>query len=102
MPKESIGQAIRRCREEQGWSRRRLGYELDIGESTIARWEDGTSDPEARNLVRLQVLFGDPITRALVGSIDDWLAEEPERREAVKDVFPTLGKGTDRTERRVA
>lgn len=53
-----LGIAIRRQREDADLSLRQVSEALNCGQSTVAKWEDGTSSVPAFALHQLEQLFG--------------------------------------------
>ncbi len=48
-----LGRAIKRKREELGWSLRDVATETNVSASTLSRIENGTGKPDADNIARL-------------------------------------------------
>lgn len=68
----TVGQRIQAARAARGWSHEKVAGALDIGKSTLIRWEQGQTDPSFRKMVELAELFGKPIT---------WFADNGSRIE---------------------
>lgn len=49
---------LRRLREERGLSQRQLGKQMFVGQSTIARWENGSRLPDAAMMLHLAGCLG--------------------------------------------
>lgn len=49
---------LRRIREDKGLSQKHLGEQLFVGQSTIARWENGTRLPDTAMMLRLADCLG--------------------------------------------
>jgi ribosome-binding protein aMBF1 (putative translation factor) len=84
---ERLGQAIMARRKALGWSRARLGREVDAHEKTVERWEKAQT---AGALDHVEV-----IARALDMDGDDLLAKairQPESQTTTPDVLELLGR----------
>ena len=49
---------LRKLREDRGLSQKQLGEQMFVGQSTIARWENGTRLPDAAMMLRLAGCLG--------------------------------------------
>lgn len=49
---------LRKLREDRGLSQKQLGEQLFVGQSTVARWENGTRLPDAAMMIRLAGCLG--------------------------------------------
>ncbi len=49
---------LRRLREEKGLSQKQLGEQMFVGQSTVARWENGSRLPDAAMMLRLAGCLG--------------------------------------------
>lgn len=56
--KKSLGQKIRRLREERGWTQEELAHRLRTAGSTVSRWETGKQIPHPMALSALEQVFG--------------------------------------------
>ena len=64
---EELGRAIRRRREELGFSLRDVATETAVSASTLSRIENGTGKPDADNIARLTTWLDVPMERILGG-----------------------------------
>lgn len=55
--KGKFGEAVRQERDQRGWTRQRIGDELGLSETTVAKWEKGGGANE-EHVVKLEQLFG--------------------------------------------
>lgn len=62
----TIGQTIRRIREEKGYNRRMLAEESGISYTSLDNWEHGKSFPNVINLITVADVLGVTLD-ALVG-----------------------------------
>lgn len=62
---EELGRAIRRKREELGFSLRDVANETGVSASTLSRIENGTGKPDAENIARLTTWLDVPMERVL-------------------------------------
>lgn len=53
-----FAETLRKVREEKGISQRKLGKQMFVNHSTIARWENGSRLPDAAMIVRLSRCLG--------------------------------------------
>ncbi len=44
-------------RKAQGWSQEDLAEKLDVSRQAVSRWENGTAQPDAQNLLLISKLF---------------------------------------------
>ena len=49
---------LRKLREDRGLSQKQLGEQMFVGQSTVARWENGTRLPDAAMIPRLSGCLG--------------------------------------------
>ena len=68
-----IGNKIRKLREAAGLSQEKLAEKMDVTRQAVSKWENNTSVPEMKNLLRLSELFG--------VSVEEWTKDENEKRE---------------------
>lgn len=54
---ETLGQRIRRLREQRRWSQRDLADLLEVSSKTIGNWENDRNDPRS-SLGALEAVFG--------------------------------------------
>lgn len=52
-----MGCVIQQLRYERGWSQPKLAKHMCVSTTTIKKWESDASDPSARNIKRLAILF---------------------------------------------
>lgn len=52
-----VAHRIAQLRSRIGWSQKQLAKEMDVHLTTVRKWESGTSDPSAQNILRLCELF---------------------------------------------
>ncbi len=60
-----LGKAIKRKREELGWSLRDVANETFVSASTLSRIENGTGKPDADNIARLTAWLDMPVERVM-------------------------------------
>ena len=53
-----IAEKIIKLRKTNGWSQEDLVEKLNVSRQAISRWESGTSQPDASNVLNLSKLFG--------------------------------------------
>lgn len=53
-----IGERLRKLREERGYSREKLAYELEIGVAQVSRYERGENDATGDVLSKFARFFG--------------------------------------------
>ena len=51
----AVGMTIREARRELGWTQERMAREMDVGESSLRRWEATEAPPAMVKLARLLV-----------------------------------------------
>lgn len=44
-------------RKEKGWSQEDFAEKLDVSRQAISRWENGSAQPDAQNILRISKLF---------------------------------------------
>ena len=91
-----IGAQIAKLRNRFGWTQVQLARELHVDLKTVRKWENGDSDPSAKNILNLTEIFGvsadfllgkDNQTAIYIGS----LCEEDQRKiSAMVQVFINL------------
>lgn len=60
----TLGQTLRRLREDKQLSRRKLGYLLDRSEATIRNWEKDDDKPSLESLATLADHLGPEVLQA--------------------------------------
>ena len=60
-----LGRAIKRRREELGWSLRDVATETNVSASTLSRIENGTGKPDSDNIARLTTWLNMPVDRVM-------------------------------------
>ena len=53
-----LSEKIVRLRKSKGWSQEDLAEQLNVSRQAISRWEGGTAQPDAGNVLQLSNLFG--------------------------------------------
>lgn len=53
-----IGKNIKRLRREKGYSQEQLARKLNVTQGAVSHWENGTTYPEAAQLLSIAELFG--------------------------------------------
>ena len=53
-----LSEKIVRLRKINGWSQEDLAEKLNVSRQAISRWEGGTAQPDASNILQLSKLFG--------------------------------------------
>ena len=53
-----LSEKIVRLRKSKGWSQEDLAEQLNVSRQAISRWEGGTAQPDAGNILQLSNLFG--------------------------------------------
>lgn len=53
-----IGDRIAKARKEKGWSQAKLAQALNVGQSTVAQWENGTNEPPNDKVAKIAKLTG--------------------------------------------
>lgn len=56
--KSIFAENLRKIREERGLSQKQLGKQMFVGQSTVARWENGSRLPDAAMMLRLADCLG--------------------------------------------
>ncbi len=54
----TIGERIAQCRKDKNFSQEYIAEMLDVSRQAVSKWENGLSDPDTGNLIRLAQLFG--------------------------------------------
>ena len=67
--KNKFKDRLRELRIEKGISQSELGKELNLTQSTIAKWESGEHEPDINTLMAIATFFGESIDY-LVGFVD--------------------------------
>lgn len=83
---------LKKLREKQGWSQQKLAELLNIRQSTVAMWENGTNKPTYATLTVLSDIFGVSLDE-LAG--EKTIAELPPRPDFLPITtrkFPLLGE----------
>ena len=76
----TLGENIRRFREEKGVTQQQLADRMDVDRSTIAQWESGVSMPRMGKAMEL--------VRYFCITFDDLMADEPrEARQTQPDAL---------------
>jgi transcriptional regulator with XRE-family HTH domain len=57
------GSKFRSAREAMGWTQRKLAERLEVSHNTVAKWEDGQTDPNQLNLCKAAEVLRQPITQ---------------------------------------
>ena len=55
---EAFKDRLKDLREEKELSQSKLAILLDIGQGNVSRWENGTQEPTASNIIKLSRFFG--------------------------------------------
>lgn len=53
-----LSEKIVRLRKTNGWSQEDLAQQLNVSRQAVSRWEGGTAQPDAGNILQLSKLFG--------------------------------------------
>ena len=80
----NIGERIKKCRQEAGWSQEKVAEELGVSRQSVTKWESGQSMPSTSNLFQLAQLFGttvDFLTK------EDSTPEPPKEHVIIKTVY---------------
>lgn len=64
---QKIGQYLRACRKEQGWTQEQLAERLGVTNRSVSRWETGANLPELDLLIQLAELYGVELREILNG-----------------------------------
>lgn len=67
---------LKRCREDAGLSQQFVADQLHVSRQSISKWENGRSQPNIDNLIRLSSIYE--------VSIDDLLKENQQLKEKIK------------------
>ena len=62
---ESVGLQVRRLRQAEGWTQRRLAYEAGLSVEHIGKVERGSTSPTVATLAKIATGFGVPVMRLL-------------------------------------
>ncbi len=94
MPAENVWRIdrLRSLREQQGWSQRELGRRSGVGETMIAKYERGETEPSGV-VVRLLAETLNVSTDYLFGTTDDprrYIADDPKMNEDERIVLETF------------
>ncbi|GAB3776619.1 transcriptional regulator with XRE-family HTH domain [Nocardioides ginsengisegetis] len=73
---ETVGQRIKRLREQKRWTQGDLALRLDVTSKTVGNWENGRNDPRS-SIGALEKVFGQSLT--------DGLDAPAEERDAVEE-----------------
>jgi transcriptional regulator with XRE-family HTH domain len=60
-PKWSVGERIRKAREDKGWHQSELAFQLQVGRATIANWENNVNKPNHASLMLVGAVTGCPV-----------------------------------------
>lgn len=82
---------LKELRTARGISQENLAELVGVSRQTISKWENGTVQPSADNLIRLSQVFQFPVEAFLK---DDWMPPEQQAVEAVA-VLPETPQDTD-------
>ena len=52
-----LSEKIVKLRKTNGWSQELLAEKLDVSRQAVSRWEGGTAQPDASNILQLSKLF---------------------------------------------
>ena len=52
-----LSEKIVKLRKTNGWSQELLAEKLDVSRQAVSRWESGTAQPDASNILQLSKLF---------------------------------------------
>ncbi|MBE6894702.1 MAG: helix-turn-helix transcriptional regulator [Ruminococcaceae bacterium] len=55
--KKSLGEVIRKHREEKGFTQEYMAEQLGISRQAVSKWENGVTEPSTSNLFALAKLF---------------------------------------------
>ena len=53
-----LSEKIVKLRKSNGWSQEEFAEKLDVSRQAVSRWEVGTAQPDAMNILQLSKLFG--------------------------------------------
>lgn len=53
-----LSEKIVKLRKTNGWSQEELAEKINVSRQAISRWEGGTAQPDAMNILQLSKLFG--------------------------------------------
>ena len=53
-----LSEKIVKLRKTNGWSQEEFAEKLDVSRQSVSRWEVGTAQPDAMNILQLSKLFG--------------------------------------------
>ena len=86
---DSIGEAIRRNRREQGHTQESLAFELGVDRTTVGKWERDRASPSPRNMhtLVLRGLLEDSTVRHGSRTSPGWQALPPALAERVTSTF---------------
>lgn len=59
--KKSLGEVIKKHREEKGFTQEYMAEKLGVSRQAVSKWENGVTEPSTSNLFALAELFGVPI-----------------------------------------
>ena len=94
---KTLGQKIKKLREEKGWTINQLGLYAGVNPTTIMRIERGESEPSIGNVLRiakalkvdLNTLTEESIDQIVLGD-EDLLPKEP--RDKTPDIYEIIKK----------
>lgn len=73
----TIGEQLKKQREQRGWSQQILAQRLNISRQSISKWEQGSALPSFANIILLSDIFGVTIDELIRG--DDRLIQSLEQ-----------------------
>jgi len=79
-----LSDKIIRLRKTNGWSQEVLAEKMDVSRQAVSRWEGGTAQPDAANILQLSRLF-DVTTDYLLNDAYESDHDLPKVKEARKD-----------------
>ena len=79
IPSWTLGERLRKAREDAGLAQVDVAREMRIGRSTVANWENGTNKPSYLAVEKLSMMTGVPLW---------WLLDEPTEAADTRAVTP--------------
>ncbi len=63
--RQSLGETLKECRTKRKMTQEFVAESIGVSRQAVSKWENGTSDPSASNLLALSKLYGVSIEELL-------------------------------------
>ena len=84
---ESIGEYIRRLRENKGEPLRKVAAYLDIDQAVLSKIERGKRKATKEHIVKLAKYFGEDEKKMLIVYLSDWILYEVQAEDYAKEAL---------------